>query len=566
MSVDTSYAQYCFDVLTGATVAGRYTRQACQRHADDIEHGAERGLYFDDYSASRAIAYFERTLKHSKGRWARKPLLLEPWQQFCLAMIFGWKRADGTRRFRTAYIEVGRKNGKSVFASGIGLYLVHADGEPGAEVYTAATKIEQARIIHQESIRMVKQSPRLSADLRVLKNNINRERTFSKYEPLGSNSETLDGLNVHGALVDEIHAHPNRDLWDVLETGTGARMQPLMLGITTAGYSRQSFGYELHAYCESILDGVYDNDAWFGIIYSLDVDPDSGDVEDWENEEAWVKANPNLGVSKFIDGLRDKAYKAKQQPSALNGFLTKELNIWTSSRTRAINPVHWAACDFGPVDETHLIGRRCWIGVDLSSTTDITAEIIVFEPIDDEPAPVVCRFWIPEENILDRVKRDRVPFDVWARQGLVALTPGNVIDDAYIFSQIKNDFDLFDVQELAFDPWNATWLSNQLQAAGVEVDRLVEYRQGYVTMNGAIDQLTKTIYRHQINHGGNAPLGWMSANLVLEIDPADNKKPSKARSRERIDGMVALAMANDRRALQVDDGVHAYDDGGIFIL
>lgn len=565
MTLDYTAEQYVDDVLDGRQVACKWIRLACERHRRDLETGADRGLFFDEAAAKRAVAFFPLILRHSKGRWARQPIQLEPWQQFTQWSIYGWKRADGRRRFRSVYLEVARKNGKSTMWAGNGLYLVHADGEPGAEVYTAATKIEQARIIHQESIRMVRQSPLLSEELRIMKNNIHNPETFSKFEPLGSNSDTLDGLHVHGGLVDELHAHPNGELWDVLETGTGARDQPLMMAITTAGFDQNSFCYRQHDYSEKVLEQTLEDDAWFGLIYTLDRFGDENQLEDWEDEGVWVKSNPNLGVSKYVDVMRDKARKAKAQPSALNNFLTKELNVWTTASSRAINPERWRLCDWGAVDVAELAGRACWIGVDLSSTLDITAEVIVFEAGPDEVKPVLCRFWLPEDNIWERVRNDRVPYDAWSRLGLITLTPGNVIDDAFILARIQEDMRIFDVQEVAYDPWNATWLANQLQAGGIEEDRLVAFRQGYVSMNPAINELEKGIARRTINHQGNAVLTWMSSNLVVTKDPAGNRKPDKEKSRERIDGMVALMMALQRASLATNTG-SVYDDRGVIEL
>lgn len=552
MSIDYRLDQYVSDVLTGAQVACHQVKLACQRHIDDLAYGADRGLWFDERAARRVVAFFPLILRHSKGKWSGTPFTLEPWQQFTMGSLFGWKRADGTRRFRSAYIEVARKAGKSTLLSGAGLYLLVADGEPGAEIYNAATKIEQARIVHQEALRMVRQSPLLKQELKIAKNNIHSLTTFSKFEPLGSNSETLDGLNVHAGLVDEIHAHPDAGVWDVLQTGMGSRTQPLMIGISTAGFNRHGFGYTLRDYTEKVLDGTFVDDSWWGVIYTLDRDPETGQVEDWENEAAWVKANPNLGISKFIDVMRDGARRAKAQASAVNNFLTKELNVWTTATERAINMETWKRCSAGAVDMKSLYGRRCWMAVDLSTTTDMTAAVLVFEPDDSGVRPVVCRFWMPEDNVFERVKSDRVPLDAWARDGYIDLTPGNVIDDAFILAQIKNDLTLFDVQEVAYDPWNATWLANQLQAEGMDEKRLVAFRQGYVSMNPTMDQLEKALGRREFNHQGNPVLTWMASNLVFARDPAGNKKPDKSKSSERIDGVVALAMALYRSVLAVD--------------
>lgn len=559
--IEYTAEQYVDDVLDGSQTACKWVRLACERHRRDLEMGGERGLYFDVAAARAVIAFYPLVLRHSKGRWSRSPIWLEPWQQFALWSVFGWKRADGLRRFRSVYLEVARKNGKSTLAAGVGLYLMHADGEPGAEVYTAATKVEQARIVHQESIRMVKQSPLLSAELGVLKNNIHSEATFSKYEPVGSNSETLDGLNVHGALIDELHAHPDGDLYNVLETGTGSRDQPLIFVITTAGFDGHSFCKQQHDYAERVLDGTLDDDSLFALIYTLDRDGD--ELEAWDDESNWIKANPNLGISKYLETMRDKARKARAQPGQLNTFLTKELNVWTSARERAIAPEQWQRCDGGPVDEDALAGRRCWLGVDLSSTTDITAAVYVFEPDDGGVRPVLFRFFMPADNVRERVRRDRVRYDAWARDGYMQLTPGNVIDDAWIQAQIETDLERFDVQEIAFDPWNATWLSNQLQAGGLGSAELIAFRQGYQSMSPAVQKLEAAIGRADFNHGGNPVAAWMSSNLTWAVDPAGNKKPDKSKSTEKIDGMVALIMAYYRAVLDVDN-VSIYETVDVF--
>ncbi len=537
---------YVDDVLGGRRVECRWVRLACERHRRDLDGAAGRGLYFDQQAAKLVLVFFG-LLRHSKGEWAGRPVELQPWQQFHLWNLFGWKREDGTRRFRISYLEVGRKNGKSTMGAGVGLYLQAADGEPGAEIYTAATKRDQARIVHQEAVRMVKQSPALGRELRVFKDNIHSERSFSKFEPLGRDSGTLDGLNVHGAIVDELHAHPNGDVWDVLQTATGARRQPLLYAVTTAGSDRQSLCWQFHDYTEKVLLGVLQDDAWHGMIFTLDRDAE-GMLDDWEVEGNWYKSNPNLGVSKKLEDLRDKARVAKGMPARLNGFLQKELNIWTQASTRWIDPEAWQACNSGVIDEEQLAGRECWGGLDLSSTMDLSALVWVFPPAPDGQGgyDLLCRLWMPEENVLERVKRDRVPYDVWIRQGWICTTPGNVIDYDFILNQVRADMARFRVRELAFDPWNATSTSNKLIDEGAN---LVEFRQGFVSMNPAMKSLEVAVAQRRLNHGGNPPLAWMADNLVATSDPAGNLKPDKSKSTEKIDGMISLLMGYHRAVL-----------------
>lgn len=449
--------------------------------------------------------------------------------------------------------------------AGLVLELMVADGEPGAEVYVAATKLDQARIVFAEAERMVRQSPDLREVVKSFKNNLHVPSTFGKAEPLGADSETLDGLNVSGAVVDELHAHPNGDMWDVLETATGSRRQPLLATITTAGHDRQSVCYQFHDYTEKVLLRVIDDDAWHGIIYTLDRDPQTGVIENWENEEVWIKANPNLGVSKRKSDMQDKARKAKQMPARLNVFLQKELNIWTQVAQRWIDPDVWRALNLRPIDEAELAGRVCYGGLDLSSTSDLTALVWVFPPQAGQLVhDVVCRFWMPGDNIEKRVRNDRVPYDVWVKQGLIFVTDGDRVDYAEILQQIRRDAAVFAAKEVAFDRWNATSVTNELQKDAIVEP--VEFGQGYVSMNPAMKALDVAISRKTLNHGGNPVLAWMADNLMASMDPAGNLKPDKARSREKIDGMVALLMAYDRAVRNANSAVSVYEERGLVTL
>ena len=559
--------QYADDVLSGRVVAGKWTKLACQRHLDDLEHGRGRGLRFDAGAARRLIAFFGM-LAHSKGEWAGEAVALEPWQQFHFAYLFGWKRADGTRRFRTAYLEVARKNGKSLMASGVGLYMMTADGESGAEIYSASTKKDQSRITFGEARRMVQQSAALRKLVNVQQHNIHSEATWSKFEPLGADSDSLDGLNVHCALADEVHAWKDRHMWDVLETATGARRQPLMYAITTAGYDRQSLCYQLHAYTEKVLSGVIEDDSFAGWIYAID------EGDDWEDEANWIKANPNLGISKKVDDLRQLAKRAREMPAQLNAFLRLHMNVWTQSETRWINRAAWDAGDKGPIDESALAGRRCYAGLDLSSNTDLTACVLVFPPLEAEGDYVVLpRFWIPEDNLWERAKRDRVPYDAWLRAGLLTATPGNVIDYAWILAQLAEDAAKFDLREVAFDRWGSAKVITDLQELGFRVDEkagggplLVQFGQGFASMAGPMKELEKLILAGRLSHGGHKVLTWNADNLVVRLDPAGNVKPDKEKSIEKIDGMVALVMGLARAIVHGEPGRSVYETRGVRVL
>lgn len=540
--------QYIQGVLSGEVVACKWVKLAVERHLRDLECGPQRGLYFDEDAAQHILDFF-RFLKHSKGEWAGQIVGLELWQQFFLWVLFGWKREDGTRRFRTAYQEVARKNGKTTIAAGVGLYLFDADEEPGAEIYTAATKRDQARIAHSEATRMVKASPSLRKRIRTFKDNLNILDSAAKFEPLGQDADSLDGLNVHGAIVDEVHAHKNRELWDILDTATGSRRQPLMFAITTAGFDRHSLCWQLHEYLEKVLTGVLEDDTFFGIIYTLDqeVKDSEGNTleegDDWQDERCWVKANPNLGVSKKLDDMQRKAHMAKEMPTALNNFLRKELNVWTQSETKWLPVESWKKCA-AMVDTDGLRGRICYGGLDLSSNTDVTAFVLVFPPEQaDEPYQIVCRFWIPQDSMRERSRRDRVPYDVWVRQGFINATPGNVIDYDFIVADIDELAQRYDIGEIAFDRWGATKMYQTLEDARMT---MVQFGQGFASMSPPMKELEKLILSNGIAHGGNPVLTWMADNLVARTDPAGNIKPDKEKSTEKIDGMVALIMGLDR--------------------
>lgn len=546
---------YIMDVLSGDRPANQYERGAVQRHIADLERD---DLRWDEAAAKYALEFF-RFLKHSKGKWAGEQFELQPWQAFIVAMLFGWKRHDGSRRFRTAYIEVPRKNGKSTLAAGIGLYLFFADNEAGAEVYTAATKKDQARITHGEATRMVKASPSLRSRIRTYRDNLHTLETASKFEPLGADADTMDGLNVHGAIVDELHAHKNRNVWDVLETATGSRSQPLILAITTAGFDKHSICREQHDYTAKILDGVVADDSFFGVIYTIDED------DDWLDETTWHKANPNLGVSVSMDDMRTLAARAQSIPTQLNAFLRLKLNIWTESETRWIKADTWMSCK-AAYTEDELCGRQCYAGLDLATTTDIASLALVFPPErEDEPYRLIHRYWIPRDNMQQRVERDRVPYDVWERDGWITATEGNVIDYRAVMHEIDRLAQLYDIREIAFDRWGAPNFVQQLQELGGD-DWVVSFGQGYASMSPASKEFEKLTLGGQIAHRGDPVLAWMVANTVVEQDPAGNIKPSKSKSTEKIDGVVAAIMATDRALRVHEEQASVYEERGILTI
>ena len=564
--MDFTAEQYVDDVLSGTVPACRWIKLACERHRRDLETGHERGIHFDESAAKIVIAFFS-VLRHWKGEWGGKPIKLEPAQQFWLWSLFGWRRADGSRRFRTAYLEVARKNAKTTTAAGVGLYLAFVDGEPGAEVYSAATKRDQARISHKDAAQMVKASPQLNQMIGVFRDNLNDTKSGSKFEPLSADYNSLDGLNVHGVIADELHAWPQPELWGVLKTGTGARRQPLMLAITTAGVDQQGICYGQREYVTRILKGIVNDDAYWGMIYTLDTKQDWPDLDqddDWQDETNWIKANPLLGVSKKLDTMRSDATEAANKPAELNHFLRWHLNIWTQAVTRWVNPIYWAACGEYRVDPEALTGRICYAGLDLSQTYDITALALVFPPeSEDEPYQVLMRFWLPSDNMLERVRRDQVHYDVWARLGFLSLTPGNVVDYDFILAEIASLSGRYDIREIGYDRWGATLISQRLMDMGGD-EWVVPIGQGFASMSPPMKELGKLIAENKIAHGANPVLTWMADNLVAREDPAGNIKPDKEKSREKIDGMVALIMGLDRATRA--EGISVYEERDLLVL
>ena len=528
----TSYAR---KVVRGR--AGRPTSRlemlASQRHLADLTAAKSRGLKWNVTAAADAIKFFS-LLPHTKGRqWAGQLFKPEPWQQLIIGSLFGWERLDGTRRFRRAYVELPRKSGKSFLAAGVAIKLAFFDGEQRAEVYLAATKREQARIVFDEAVAMVRATPALKSRLGISVGNLHQLSTGSKLQPLGADADTTDGLNISGAIVDELHAHKTRHMVDVLDTATAARLQPLIFEITTAGVDRLSVCYEHHDYATRLLEGVFDDDAWF--VFLAGIDP--GD--DWADERSWRKANPNLGVSVDIEDLRSKAEKAQRVPADQNAFRRLHLCEWTEQENRWLDLAAWKACG-DPLRD--LDGLPCYVGLDLSSTSDLTAAVLVF-PHEDGTIDVLPRFWLPEARVAMRAeRRDRVPLEVWARDGHLFASPGNVIDYELVRAQLAEDAKRYQIREVAFDPWNATQLMTWLQSDGFTC---VEVRQGYRTLSAPTKALEAHVLSQTIRHANHPVLAWCAGNVAVEQDPSGNIKPSKSKATDRIDGIVALVMALD---------------------
>lgn len=513
--------------------------------------------WFDQRAAGLAVRFFERLLRHTKGEWAGEAFGLQEWQRKIVREVFGWKRGDGTRKYRRVYIEIPRKNGKSTLSSGLALYLLFADGEPGAEVYSAAADREQAAIVFEQAKQMVISSPALSRYARPFKRAIVVEETMSSYKVLSSDAPTKHGLNAHGVIFDELHAQRNRELWDVLTTSMGARRQPLLVAITTAGFDRESICWEQHEYARQVLDGVIVDESFYAYIAAAD----PGD--DWTDPAVWAKANPSMGVTVQEEYLRAEAERARQVPAYQNTFRRLHLNQWTQQEERWLDMAAWER-SAGPLGakelEGELAGGLAYGGLDLASTTDVAAFAAVF-PVDDWYG-VVMRFWIPRENMMERARRDRVPYDAWVRDGWITATPGNVIDFTRIVADIRELGKRFRIAEVAFDRWGAVQVSQELTNAGMT---MVQFGQGFASMASPTKELLRLVLEGKLRHGGNPVLRWMADNLTVEMDAAGNVKPSKKRSREKIDGMVAMIMGLDR-ALRNESRPSVYEGRGLIVI
>jgi phage terminase large subunit-like protein len=551
-------------ICQGQTKAGKGCKNKvkqglfCNLHLDQALES--EGFYYSKKYARAAVNFFEKVLKHVKGEWSGRPFILDDWQKKdIIEPLFGWRRSDGTRKFRTAYIEIPRKNGKSTLAAGIALYLEFADGEQGAEVYSAAADKDQASIVFDLASDMVEMSPQLDKMAEIFKKSIILPETRSTYRVLSADAFTKHGLNAHGVIVDELHVQPHRDLVDVLVTATGARSQPLVVFITTAGYDKTSICWEYHEYAEQVLNGVIDDPTFFAYIAAADKD------DDWLDPAIWAKANPGLGVSVKLDYLKQEANRARHVPAYQNTFRRLHLNQWTQQASRWLDLEAWDACNLA-IDPKLLEGAECYAGLDLSSTSDIAALVLDFpteEGEDEERHAWLPFFWIPEDNMMERVRKDRVPYDAWTRDELITATEGNVIDYQFILRDIEALGEIFNIKEIAFDRWGAFQISSQLEGLGFE---LVGFGQGYKSMSPPMTDLLRLVLGKQLAHGANPVLRWMADNLVVDTDPAGNVKPNKKKSREKIDGIVAGLMALDRAVRQAAAGGSVYDERGLKTL
>ena len=515
--------------------------------------------HYDKKKADRAVTFIEN-LCHTKGKWAGTPFWLLPWQEQLIRDIFGIVKPDGNRQFRTAFVEICKKVGKSELAAAVALYLLYADNEPSAEVYGAAADRQQASIVFDVAKQMVEMAPALMKRSKLMgatKRIVNYSNA-GYYQVLSAEVGGKHGFSVSGLVFDEIHTQPNRQLYDVLTKGSSdARQNPLHFIITTAGNDRHSIAYELHTKAVDILEGRRVDPTFYPVVYGLK------DDEDWEDEANWYKVNPSLGYTVDIERLRDAYREAKQNPADEITFKWLRCNMWVSSTVAWIpDAIYMRGKE--PIDMDAFAGRDCYAGLDLSSTGDITALVLIFPPRDEEEKYVLLPyFWIPEETIPRRVKANSVPYDIWEKQGYIMSTEGNVIHYDFIEKFIMDLSEKYHILEIAVDRWNATQMIQNLEGEGFTI---VPLGQGFSSMSAPTKEFYRLLMEGRIIHGGNPVLRWMAGNVVIDTDPAGNIKVTKAKSKEKIDGIVAAIMALDRCIRQEGQSGSVYDERGLLVF
>lgn len=554
---ENQYVQYAEDVINGDLPASKYVRLACEQFAEEVMNGHE--LYaFDPDLAWKYITFITKFTKHSKGKFAGKPFELLPWQEFVVANIFGWVHKEtGRRRYRTAYIQVGRKNGKTTLLAALSLAMLDFDGEQGSEVYYCATKRDQARICFDEAARMVQSSPSLSKRIGVHRANLHNKKTNSKAEPLSSDRNSLDGLNAHLAVVDEYHAHSTSHVYNVLKSSMGSRSQPLMMTITTAGFNVDGPCYQLARTCKQVLEQQKRDDSLFSMIYELD------EEDDWKDSLNWIKANPSLGSSISQEYLDQQATQARNYGGAEEvNFKTKHCNLWVRSSESWVSDEVWQRNDLGKVE---LDGERpCYGGLDLASVSDFCSLVLVF-PTEDGGYDTRRFYWLPEDAIEKRLYKDESTIYMELRHAdEVTVTPGNVTDYDYIRKcitgyyvedgQVMFDEDCimrrYNLRSIAFDRYNSSQLIINLTQDGVDMSPM---GQGFVSMSAPMKEVYRLLLEGKLNHEGDPTLRWMAGNLEVAYDPAMNCKPDKSRSQDKIDGITALICAVGEAMTETND-------------
>ena len=517
------------------------------------EYAVSQGCWFDERAAVKVCAFFPHFLRHSKGDFAGKPFELQDWQQAdVMYPLFGWKNADGTRRFRIGLIELPKKNGKSTWAAGFGLYMLVGDGERGAEVFSAATKQEQASIVHDEAIRMVDKSPELSKLLKVNRStkNIAFAQTESYYRALSSEAHGSEGLNAHCIIVDELHAWSGTAFWDSLKFAGAARSQPLRLVITTAGNDQQSVCWQQHEYARQVIEGTVRDLRFFGYIRAAE------SSDDWHDPKVWYKANPSLGVTMKESDFAADVAEADKTPSTQSSFKRYRLNVWDTQTNPWMDVAEWNAC-YEAFDESMLEGMDCQAGLDLAKTRDTTSLQLVFR--QDDEYKVLSYFWLPEDTA--NAHDAPMEYKQWKRDGWLLTTKGNVCDYRFIKAFIGDLSRKFNITELAYDPWNAEQLTQELEDE-FGITR-VKFPQTITNFTGPMKELEKLILDRKIHHPNHPVMRWQFGNVSTKSDPSGNIRPVKPEQKEKrkIDGVVALIMALGRSS--ISEGGSVYETRGM---
>ena len=513
--------------------------------------------YFDQDSANRVLYFIENHIRHSKGEYGGKLFKLDDWQKKIVSDIFGWKhKKTNLRRFRTCYLSVPRKNGKSTLISAISLYMLLGEKEPSAECYVAAGDRAQAGIIFDIASTMVKMDSQLNTNLKVYRNSIVHEKSNSSLKAISADASTKYGFNASFIAMDELFVQRDDSLWTALTTSTGARSQPLTIAITTAGYNKESLCYKIQEYGDKVSKGIIDDPTFYYCVYGADIE------DDWTDKKIWIKANPGIksGMVK-LDYLKTECEKAQRMPSHEANFRMLHLNQWVSSEQKWISDRDWMKCNQGEIDYEYLRGLPCYAGLDLASVRDITALVLLF--VDEDRYITLPYFFTPKENAYIRSRRDGVDYVTWNNQGHMDLTDGDVTDYNFIKKKILDLGTEFNIRQINYDRWNASQLVLDCINEGAPMN---PYGQGFLSMSAPTKELEKIVLNKQLNHSGNPVLRWMISNVLMKIDPSGNIKPDKAKSTEKIDGLVALIMALGAamNADQIEDS--SYNDRGITFL
>lgn len=552
--------KYAKDVLENKIIACRYVRLACKRHLDDLEKNWD---YHFDYKEAEKFFKFCTYLKHYKGESKGKPFELEAWQKFIYGSIYGWLDSNRNWRFKSAYIEIPRKNGKTTMASAGALYDSAFVDKTGAEVYCVATKEDQAKLLYNDCLAYIHQSKELANifDILIGRSTINVSETArtSFIKPLGSDSKRLDGLNPLSVYADELHAWQKRDLWDVMEDAFGARRQYHMIAITTAGHNKNGICFEERNHCVNILENHFDADDKFGIIYTVDEE----DWDNWKDEKVWRMANPNLEVGKEIGYMRSLVNKVDQVPTKLNTFLNKQLNIWTDVDQAWISSEDWSQCGTD-IQEKDLNGLTCYAGMDLARVNDLSACAYYFPTQQglDKPALIVD-FFIPEFELHAREQRDRVPYRQWAEHHNLILTTGKTTDWDFIHHSIMKRNGQFNIEAFGYDRHFAGELVSKLEQDEVS---MTGFGMGYISMGSPTQEMERLIVAGDMQHNKCPILTWNFSNCIVSKDPAGNLKPDKAKSIERIDGAVASIIALGMYLNREEKKTNPYEDRGLRML